>query len=434
MVVIQSSELVTPALPLERRTLYLSNIDHQVFFHVEWIMVYDSIDNPRDWIEKLRECLAKILVPYYFLAGSFKLNDENGRLEIDCNGAGVVFTRASMDATIAQLHNLRDPDPLFRKELITLPRNVESIQDLPLLTLQARKFQCGGIALGICASHVAMDGFSAYNFLHDYTKIVRGCQEFFPNPCPDRSRLLPRSPPHTSYDHKEMQRLTEIPPKVLFDPRSFSPELDHTNLAFKVLEFTAGMIQSLKNTVLGSQWIKRPSTFEVLAAHIWQARTKSMDHLAPGDPSKLFLVTSTRGKLDLPENFCGNAVVGASCVDATAGEIRRQSLAFCVDRVRRALASTGTEDYIRSQIDWCELHRGMIDIPGGTIITPWWKIPFQDLDFGFGRPSYVTPVVNDRAEFVVIVSNCKNDGGLGVFLAMEKERMPSLEANLLSCF
>ncbi|KAJ7285467.1 hypothetical protein O6H91_18G084100 [Diphasiastrum complanatum] len=55
-------------------------------------------------------------------------------------------------------------------------------------------------------------------------------------------------------------------------------------------------------------------------------------------------------------------------------------------------------------------------VQGGKQVTvaAWWKIPFELLDFGWGKPIYAGPVVNDRT----LLSNGKHDGGLNVYLAL----------------
>ena len=47
----------------------------------------------------LKEALSKALVPFYPMAGRLK-RDEDGRIEIDCNGNGVLFVEAVTDANI----------------------------------------------------------------------------------------------------------------------------------------------------------------------------------------------------------------------------------------------------------------------------------------------------------------------------------------------
>ncbi|XP_016650483.1 PREDICTED: shikimate O-hydroxycinnamoyltransferase-like [Prunus mume] len=48
----------------------------------------------------LKQALSKALVLFYPMAGRYKLNDQNGRMEIDCNAEGVLFVVAESISAI----------------------------------------------------------------------------------------------------------------------------------------------------------------------------------------------------------------------------------------------------------------------------------------------------------------------------------------------
>ncbi|KAM0957115.1 hypothetical protein ACFX13_025918 [Malus domestica] len=79
-----------------RGTLWLSNSDLKLpSFHTSSVYFYrpSDADNFFD-LGLLKKALGKTLVPCYPLAGRFKLNGENGRIEADCNAEGVLFVVA----------------------------------------------------------------------------------------------------------------------------------------------------------------------------------------------------------------------------------------------------------------------------------------------------------------------------------------------------
>lgn len=47
----------------------------------------------------MKEALSRVLVPFYPMAGRLK-RDDDGRIEIDCNGEGVLFVEAESDGVI----------------------------------------------------------------------------------------------------------------------------------------------------------------------------------------------------------------------------------------------------------------------------------------------------------------------------------------------
>ncbi|EFJ36435.1 BAHD family acyltransferase, clade V [Selaginella moellendorffii] len=441
----EEPEVIKPASPTKKCALYLNNFDQQVFFHVEMLLVYDvghgeySIqlgDDLRDdggaMIERLREALSKALVAYYPAAGRYRINEEEARLEIDCGEQGALLAVARSSSSIAELGDLDAPNPEFRR-LLLYPKSVKSMEEVPLLTVQVTRFRCGGFILGFFISHVVMDGISISDFLHDFATITRGeAVELAPRD-PDRSCFRHRSPPLVTRDHPELAALPATPAKLLFNPSSWYDATAPLPIAFKTFSFTARDLAALKSRALAEGSLNSCSTFQALTAHVWRARTAAMG-LDPAAISKLFVVISIRDKLKapphFPERFLGNGVIAAPCVNTTAAELRENSLTFAVRRIQETIASVD-EGYIRSELDWCHVKgHGIIDLPGGMIITTWSRLGFDSVDFGCGRPAYVAAPVNDRREYVLVLSSCKNDGGVNLFMGMDFDKMAKLEALL----
>lgn len=86
----------------------------------------------------LKEALSKVLVPFYPVAGRLG-RDQNGRIEIKCNGQGVLFVEAE---TSYVLDDLGDFESSF--ELQKLVPSVEYTKDIssyPLLITQVDDFE-----------------------------------------------------------------------------------------------------------------------------------------------------------------------------------------------------------------------------------------------------------------------------------------------------
>ncbi|EFJ27564.1 BAHD family acyltransferase, clade V [Selaginella moellendorffii] len=420
---------IKPARPTKNQTIFLSNLDQQLFFHVEMLFMYD-VQSPDtgDVVDNVRNALAEALVPYYFAAGRFRVNEQEKRLEVECNGAGADFAGAYCDSTIAELGDLRIPNPDFRK-LLVYPVDVKRIEDIPLFSIQVTRFKCGGFIVGIYTSHIVFDGISGCQFFSDIGRISRGESiAAKATMTPDRTTLRSRSPPRISYAHPELMSLPDIPARLLFNPASYDVSKPPVH-AFKTFSFSLAQLDLLKKRAIEGGEVSRCSTFEALTGHVWKARTTALG-MDPSSRAKLFVAMNIRDKLKspaLPDGFTGNAVVAAPCVDTTVDSVVNGSLSLCVRKVRDAIASVN-EEYIRSEIDWCEVNgHGIIDLPGGMIITPWSKLPFDGVDFGWGAPTYIAAPVNDRPEYVLVLSSCKGDGGVDVFMAMEFHKMRKLE-------
>ncbi|GLJ44439.1 hypothetical protein SUGI_0932170 [Cryptomeria japonica] len=69
------------------------------------------------------------------IVGRLKLNSEQGRLEIDCNGEGALFASAPCDLRMDQLPDIAYRNPAFA-QFILQEYGVSNLHDLPLLFLQ----------------------------------------------------------------------------------------------------------------------------------------------------------------------------------------------------------------------------------------------------------------------------------------------------------
>jgi omega-hydroxypalmitate O-feruloyl transferase len=95
--------------------------------------------------------------------------------------------------------------------------------------------------------------------------------------------------------------------------------------------------------------LKKVSTFEALAGHVWQARIKAID-AQPQEIAQLLYAVDVRDRLDppVPKGFVGNALYSA-CARATCEEVRNGPLSLCVQEIQRANERI-TNDYIRYQL------------------------------------------------------------------------------------
>lgn len=102
----------------------------------------------------------------------------------------------------------------------------------------------------------------------------------------------------------------------------------------------------MKRKVLEGGVVSKVSTFDVVSAHVWQARTKAIN-LKPTELTQLSYAVDIRDRLDppVPKGFVGNAIYSA-CARVTCEEIRTESLAFCVQLIQQANERV-TNDYIR---------------------------------------------------------------------------------------
>ncbi|KAM0908823.1 hypothetical protein ACQ4PT_015171 [Festuca glaucescens] len=108
-----NSTLVAPSEETPRTGLWLSNLDLAGHRSHTPLVYYYPAPTPgskegADFFspDRLRAALARALVPFYPLAGRLDV-DEDGRLQINCNGEGVLFVVARADCTGRPLPKLR---------------------------------------------------------------------------------------------------------------------------------------------------------------------------------------------------------------------------------------------------------------------------------------------------------------------------------------
>lgn len=121
---------------------------------------------------------------------------------------------------------------------------------------------------------------------------------------------------------------------------------------------------------------------------------------------------------------------------AAAGELGEWPLRFVAERVRGAIQRV-TDEYVRSAVDWLEVHKGVPSVAAGRsfYVSAWWKLAFHELDFGRGKALYGGPVVSGMHEFVLLLSDGSRDVGkragmrhqcLDCAAAGEDEEVPAL--------
>ena len=168
VVEVKESTMVRPAGETPVVSLWNSNVDLVVpRFHTPSVYFYRPSscddDNKKEKLtlldsQVLKEALSKALVLFYPMAGRLK-RDEDGRIEIDCNGQGVLFVEAHTNSLI---DDFGDFSPTLElRQLIPSVDYSKGIETYPLLVLQVPFFSLS---------------LSFYIFLFITTTLMFSCQ------------------------------------------------------------------------------------------------------------------------------------------------------------------------------------------------------------------------------------------------------------------
>ncbi|GLT54238.1 hypothetical protein SLA2020_274540 [Shorea laevis] len=345
---IHGSSIVFPSQQTERKSMFLSNIDKVLNFSVETVHFFQSNKDfpPQTVAEKLKNALAKALVPYDFLAGRLKFNPETGRLEIDCNAAGGVgFAEACSEYSLDEIGDLVYPNPAFA-QLVSKTLDVFKPGDQPLAIFQVTSFKCGGFAMGISTNHATFDGISFKLFLDNLAALAAD-KPLAINPCNDRQLLAARSPPRVTFSHPELLKLN-IPLGQDSNPGVF--EATQEDLAFNIFHLTSADITNLKEKAKPTSG-GRISGFNVVTTHIWRCKAlscdtgKNMERL-----STILYAVNIRPRLKppLPPSYSGNGVLTAYAT-ASCKELNEGPFARLVEMVSEG-AGRMTDEYARKDI------------------------------------------------------------------------------------
>lgn len=415
---VKETAMVKPSRPTPTERLWNSNLDMlvarihilTVYFFVKPIECSNFFDTGI-----LKRALGDVLVTFYPMAGRLAKDDDKGRVEINCNGEGVLFVEAETDST---LHDLGDFTPsLELRRLVPTVDYSGGISSYPLVIFQVTRFKCGGVALGTGVQHNLSDGVSSLHFINSWSDIARGLSIAIP-PFIDRTLLRAREPPTPVFEHIEYHP----PPTLKNQGVGSSPRVSST----AILKFTPQHLSQLK-----TKSKDEGSTYEILAAHIWRCICKARG-LNDDQPTKLYIATDGRSRLNppLPPGYLGNVVFTATPI-AQAGDLQSEPLANSAKRIHRELTKMDS-DYLKSALDYLECQPDLSALTRGPSyfaspnlnINSWVRLPIHDSDFGWGRPIHMGPACILYEGTVYILPSPTKDRTLSLAVCLDADHLP----------
>ncbi|KAG6422194.1 hypothetical protein SASPL_118758 [Salvia splendens] len=416
--------MVKPMEETPSVSIWLSNID-LVFpdaYHSRWMHIYrcDGCAGIFD-TAALKAALSRALVEFYPYAGRLR-EDDNGRLEINCNGEGVLFVEAEYDGSLDDLGDFCNPRPDL--SLVPAVDYSHGISSFPLFLVKLTRFKCGGVSLGFANEHHTSDGISALHFITTWSEIARGLTTIPPTISLDRRVLSARNPPQPQFRHIEHQ-----PPPPL---KTAPPLADTTSSTFRL---SRHHIKALKQKCSSHS---NYSMYEVVAGHVW--RCVSIARGLPRDQeTKLQFPLNARQKLrpPLPEGFFGNGIFYTGAF-ARIGELESKPLRFAVEKVHEAIARMDDE-YMWSALDYLELHmqnvEGIVRTQNNVKcpnfgITNWVRLPVHKAEFGLGKLVFVGPGGAPSEGKSFLFADQENEGSLLLAITLHQQHMKRFQ-NLL---
>ncbi|MED6171891.1 histone H3.1 [Stylosanthes scabra] len=256
-------------------------------------------------------------------------------------------------------------------------------------------------------NHCMFDGIGAMEFVNSWGEVARGLPLSIP-PYLDRSILKARDPPKIEFVHKEFADIE--------DKSSTNTLYEDESMVYRSFCFDPEKLKSLKSKAMEDGVLDSCTTFEVLSAFVWIARTKALKML-PEQETKLLFAVDGRAKFNppLPKGYFGNGIVLTNSV-CQAGELTEKPFSCAVSQIQNAIKMV-TDSYMRSAIDYFEVTRRP-SLACTLLITTWSRLSFHTTDFGWGEPVLSGPVSLPEKEVILFLSHGFERRNINVLLGL----------------
>ncbi|GFZ00017.1 hypothetical protein Acr_13g0014160 [Actinidia rufa] len=352
----------------------------------------------------LKNSLSECLTKFYPMAGRVVNHDF-----VDCSDAGVPYVEARAHCKLSEV--VANPVPKeFNK---FLPCDLDDVRDLPVV-VQVTFFECRGVAVAACLSHLVADAMSLFTFINGWATTAHGESDV----------------PLPQFVGAEL-----FPP---MDITGFMGDVGivKDNIVTKRFVFSASKIEALRDKFSDNtfgEFPRRPSRIETLSAFIWVRFMTAIK--AQDEPNKIFSLlhaVNLRPRTDppLPDHFFGNFFRLAIVVPSLDGEINCQAI---ISQMRSEIKKING-DYVK------KLRKGASHLSlmkdreekvtkGGLIsfsFTSLCRFPLCVADFGWGKPLRAGSA-SLTFKNVVAFMDAPTEGGIEAWINLKKEDMEKFE-------
>lgn len=367
---------------------------------------------------------------YYPLAGRL-CHAKDGRLQIQCNAAGVAFFEAESDAKIADFGDFKPPG--LRRLVPCLDYNTH-VEERPLLLLQLTVFSCGGVGLGLAFNHTVADTFSLTQFVSIWACITRcGTPGVDLDLSYDRDLLRAHYPSVApAIDHEEFKP----PPQMMWGNSSDSNEKGK-EIVVEMVKLARKQVDSIRQAANYGNSGPRYSRYEAIVGHVWRS-TCIARGLRRDQPTKLHLWNDCRKRLRPPPPlwYIGNSALPVRLV-AQSGDLVSNPVCHVASRVRKAIEKMNDKylrsaiNFLNSQKDLGPLRNGLTVYGAGNkfyrcpnlLLISLMGAPIYDADFGWGPPMHMGPAMEGSEGSGFILPGCERDGSVVMAIYLQAEHM-----------
>ncbi|KAL7128000.1 hypothetical protein ABFS83_14G286700 [Erythranthe nasuta] len=431
-VVVERRKLIKPlmATPSELSSYKISIIDElNPSMHVIRILYYPSSSSDsaagKLSIINLEESLARILPLFYPLAGRY-IKEKH---MVDCNDEGAEFSVASVDCDLVTVTGGGGGSSAAEQLNHLLPLEIGAADEPtdPMLAVQINKFRCGGVAIGVCASHRISDSASLGIFLTAWADAAAGRNSVVIKPDFDSPEFFPsENLPPLDFGVSRTRDTSVVCDRFLLDKDAIS-----------ILRDTA--CPDWRSTVAGGG--RPPSRVVVVSTVLTQALLRA-DRAKNGGVSRASLIAQAinvreRTIPPVPKHAWGTWV-SLSYLEHNAEETNHSLEPDEYPGLARKMRETtmqGVKDCPRILSDKQFGRWVLVDSyfnaakkassPDYKVIwiTDWSKFGEYELDFGFGKPVWVS-LADVPLQDLFILMNTKDNDGIEAWVYLHESDMP----------
>lgn len=254
-------------------------------------------------------------------------------------------------------------------------------------------------------------------------------------PNPDRSMFRARNPPQIKFPHFEYTKASHTTDSTFTLRRHNAaaptpvpvgrPRLDDL---IRLIHIPSSGVAALKKAALRDGKLKECSSFQAVATRVWKARS-IVTEMPEEKISTMLFPVDFRARIEppLPKDFAGNAVI-PGFARASVKELKEEEYSSLVKKVQEGIERINNE-YLRSCIDWLEVHAGIPCREDSFSVVSWWRLGLGQ-EFSWGRLRCSTPIAY-KPGIVFLLPGFTAEGGLNIFMELETHQVAEFQRILM---
>lgn len=430
-----SEELIKPSSPTPQdlKTFKLSLLGQLIPPpHTPVILFYDPNSEPEPCfdapgiLDQLRKSLPQILARFYPLAG--KIRDG---LHIECVNGGARFVEATVNMSLPQF--LTDLDLILLNKLIPCEFTYDECRELAhAANIQVNVFQGGGIAIAICNTHKLHDAAAIRAFLMEWAAATQGGGDG-------------DSHGSVAADEDLVAAAKLFPANDLWlrdtAKNIFTSMFKPGNCVTKRFLFRGPAIEALIAKGVGRN-VKNPTRVEAISGFLWKcaviASKRKNDGL--GRPSTFTHMVNVRRRMNPPmsESSLGNLLwLAIAHWETTGSRCADDVLPSLVDKLREAISKIDGNLLLGLSQDKNIISSSLGKISGADssdkadhiLCSSWCKFGFYDVDFGWGRPIWVSNIGLLGPVFInlIFLIDTRSGDGIEAWVTLDEQEMDLMQ-------